>query len=88
MQNAHFPDEEHDYGPSKRQAVYAFLADELNLDISSVRGTDGRVDESSVTILPRQDLLVLTPKSPRPGHALEGTQAVTSVFRALPRRGW
>ena len=34
--NAHFADEQHDYGPSKRRAVVAFLARELGLDRGGV----------------------------------------------------
>lgn len=86
IRNAHFQDEQHDYGPSKRAAVYEFLADELGLDIESVRASDGSVDESAVGILPREELLVFTTEHPRPDHALKGTRAVTEAFRSLPRR--
>lgn len=41
--NVHLPDERHDYGPNKRQAVYEFFARELGLD-------SGRADEVRVTL--------------------------------------
>lgn len=49
VENAHFPDEGHDYGESKRRAAYPFLAKHLGLDFERVTGRDGRVDESFVT---------------------------------------
>jgi hypothetical protein len=49
IRNIHLPDERHDFGPSKRKAVYAFFADIFGLDLS-------RADESKVTILPEKDL--------------------------------
>lgn len=48
VQNAHFADEGHDYGESKRRAAYPFLAEHLDLDIKRVTGKDGNVDESFV----------------------------------------
>jgi len=48
----HLADEGHDYGPSKRQAMYAFIAKHLHLDLTSVTGADGRVDETWATVAP------------------------------------
>ncbi len=67
--NAHFPDEGHDYGESKRMAVYPFLAKHLKLDIKRVQGTDGKVDESFVVAEDYEQLLVFGPKNPRPKDA-------------------
>ena len=43
VRNVHLPDERHDFGPSKRQAVYDFFADVFGLNRSMI-------DESKVTI--------------------------------------
>jgi hypothetical protein len=43
VRNVHLPDERHDFGPSKRQAVYDFFADVFGLDRSMI-------DESKVTL--------------------------------------
>ena len=43
VRNIHLPDERHDFGPNKRQAVYDFFADVFGLDRTMV-------DESKVTI--------------------------------------
>ena len=43
VRNLHLPDERHDFGPNKRQAVYDFFADVFQLDRTMI-------DESKVTI--------------------------------------
>ena len=43
VRNVHLPDERHDFGPNKRQAVYEFFADVFGLDREMI-------DESKVTI--------------------------------------
>ena len=45
VRNIHLPDERHDFGPNKRQAVYDFFADVFGLDKSMI-------DEQKVTIEP------------------------------------
>jgi len=45
IKNAHFEDEGHDYGPSKRYAMYDFMSKHLSL--KSLKKSDGTWDESS-----------------------------------------
>ena len=71
VRNAHFPDEGHDYGESKRMAMYPFMAKYLGLDISRVCGRDGKVDESFVVVEEYKDLLVFGPDNPRPKDAVK-----------------
>ncbi|MFA9390222.1 MAG: TIM barrel protein [Prolixibacteraceae bacterium] len=59
IENAHFPEEVHDYGPSKREAMYRFMAKELKLDLSKVIDKNNRLDESQVTIEQEDELKVL-----------------------------
>ena len=49
VRNVHLPDERHDFGPNKRQAVYDFFADIFQLDRTMI-------DESKVTIQPAEAL--------------------------------
>jgi len=49
VRNIHLPDERHDFGPNKRQAVYDFFADVFQLDRTMI-------DESKVTIQPAEAL--------------------------------
>ena len=86
IHNAHFPDEQHDYGPSKRTAVYAFLARELDLDVSAVTTRAGAIDESAVVLRPRNELLALTGEHALPATALQTTQAVLQAWKALERK--
>jgi hypothetical protein len=69
VENAHFPKEGHDYGESKRMAVYPFMARHLKLDIGRVTGPDGRIDESFVTAESYEEMLVFGPANPRPADA-------------------
>ena len=70
IQNAHLPDEGHDYGESKRMAAYPFLAKHLGLDIARVQDAEGRIDESFFTAEDRGDLLFFGADNPRPGDAV------------------
>jgi uncharacterized protein len=80
-ENAHFPAEGHDYGPSKRAAAYAFLAKHLKLDLSKVQKADGSIDESSTTILSASELSVFNEKHPMPKHALKGGLALAKILK-------
>jgi hypothetical protein len=50
VENAHFPDEGHDYAYSKRRVMYPFMAKHLGLDIDRVRDKSSEFDESGVVI--------------------------------------
>ena len=70
VENAHFPKEGHDYGPSKRQAAYRFLAKHLKLRIKPLLDEQGEVDESFFVAETYADLLVFGPKNFRPKTAV------------------
>lgn len=55
VSNVHLPQERHDFGPNKRNAVYRFFIDTFGLDAS-------KLDESKVTI-ETEDALRFSPKS-------------------------
>jgi dienelactone hydrolase len=71
VMNAHFPDEKHDYGTSKRMAAYPFLAEHLGLNLDAVRDSAGNIDESFVTIEERAAMLVFGEGNPYPTDAVE-----------------
>ena len=74
VENVHLPDEGHDYGPSKREAMYRFMARHLPLNLRAVETADGKIDESETTLDPAA-LAVFTPDHPRPAYALkDGTE--------------
>ncbi len=76
VENAHFPDEGHDYGPSKRAAMYAFLARQFDLDASAV-------DEARVTLEPPERLRVFDDAHPLPAHAATTPDAVHESLKSL-----
>ncbi len=80
IENAHFPDEGHDYGLSKRDAAVRFLAKHLELDLTRGLDAAGRLDEAAVTLLPESDLLVFGAPEARPAGELTDPQ---DVFAAL-----
>lgn len=58
---AHFPSEGHDYGPSKRKAVYPFLARYLRMDLKKITNARGEIDESFVSVVDRKELEYFKP---------------------------
>ncbi len=75
--NVHLADEGHDYGPSKRRAMYEFFAKHLGLELK---------DETpkTIPIEPPEAMQVFDDKHPLPSHALRG-EAVGRAFRGLAR---
>jgi len=58
VQYAHFADEVHDYGFSKRKAAYGFLAKFLDLDYQKILDENGDLTEDFVVLLDTTDLKV------------------------------
>ena len=56
VRSVHFANEVHDYGPSKRQAAYRFLAEQWGIDLTGLTDADGLIDESLCTV-EEEDLL-------------------------------
>lgn len=84
IENAHFPTEGHDYGATKRQPVYAFLARHLGLDLTAVKRTKtGGVDESFIQYFRPVELRCFDSRHPVPAHALRGKEVIRKAFTAL-----
>lgn len=58
VQYAYFAKEVHDYGPSKRKAMYPFMAKHLNLDLNKILDDMGEITEEFVVILDTTKLKV------------------------------
>ncbi|WP_215239571.1 alpha/beta hydrolase family protein [Dyadobacter helix] len=80
VENVHLPDEKHDYGPSKRKAMYPFLAKYIGLDLKAVTDDKGNIDESQVKVLDQKELEVFDKAHPRPANAVMGNEAVMSLL--------
>lgn len=81
VKNVHFPDEGHDYGSSKRKAMYEFLADHLKLNLEVVKNNKGEIDESFVTIEEAADMYVFGKNGENlPDNAMKGFEELVKVF--------
>jgi hypothetical protein len=80
VENVHLPDEKHDYGPSKRKAMYVFMAKHLNLDLKKIMGQSGNIDEAPAKVLDQKELTVFDAEHPRPADALMGDAAIMAVL--------
>lgn len=82
VENAHFADEGHDYGPSKRKAMYPFLAKHLKLDLARIQNDAGEIDESLFKPRSSEELAVFDGEHPRPERALtDGDEIVALLDR-------
>lgn len=75
VENVHLQAEKHDYGYSKRAAMYNFFAYHLKLKSGNVSWTP-TVNEDFVTTLPPDQLRVYSEDNPIPADALMGDEAI------------
>lgn len=80
VENAHFADEGHDYGPSKRGAVYRFFAKHLKLNLDAIRNSSGAIDESSITVLDYPQLAAFEEAHRPPQHACQNCDEVVQLL--------
>jgi dienelactone hydrolase len=81
IENVHLEKEGHDYGPSKRQAVYHFLAKHLDLNLKAVQLPGGETDESKSVVEPKSAMLVFGEKGENlPANAIQGLEALKKLL--------
>jgi dienelactone hydrolase len=86
VENVHLPNEGHDYGPSKRNALYKFVAKNFKLDISKIEDKAGNIDESQVTIEQEPQMYVFGDHGQYlPKDAIKGYANLLHVFATAPR---
>lgn len=79
--NVHLPNDKHDFGISKRTPVYEFMAKHLGLNLKAIQDTNGKIDESKITIEPEQRLFVFGDNGEKlPAHAINGFENLERVF--------
>lgn len=83
IENVHLQSEGHDYGVSKRLAMYDFMARYLGLDISLVKNSAGKIDESKCTIEKYEAMLVFGADGKLPANAINGPEAIRSALKSL-----
>lgn len=80
LQDVYLGKEKHDYGISKRQAMYAFLDEQFKLNGAGLRTPDGRYSETGVVIEPHDALRAFGPGGKDlPSTALHGWEAVEKL---------
>jgi SSS family solute:Na+ symporter len=84
VENVHIKDEGHDYGPTKRRAVYPFLAKQLGLNLAAIQDKSGNIDESKCTVEPDSALFVFGEHGEKlPSNAIMGFANLQRVFDGL-----
>ena len=83
--NVHLATEGHDYGPSKRAAVYRFVAEKFGLSLASTLDAAGQIDESHVTIERHGPMHTWTDDFPLPARATKDIAEVERTLRGLQR---
>ncbi len=78
LKNLHLADEAHDFGPSKRRAVYAFFAGHLGMELLEE-------DVTKIIIEPPEKLAVFTQDHPLPKQAARGSAEVGKAFAQFTR---
>ena len=80
VENVHLANEKHDYGPSKRKAMYLFMAKYLHLDLGKIKDANGNIDESVSSVLTPDQLSVFNAAYPLPANAISGDAAVMNLL--------
>ena len=75
VENVHLATERHDYGKSKRSALYNFFSHYLNLQSRNIPYEDG-YKEDFVKILSKDDLKVFKDQDSRPKNEFQGIEAI------------
>ncbi|MCX6328548.1 MAG: acetylxylan esterase [Bacteroidia bacterium] len=83
VENVHLANEGHDYGVSKRMAMYDFMARHLGLNINAVKDKNGKIDESKVTIENHEAQLVFGKDGKLPSTAKKGVEAIRKELKSL-----
>ena len=83
VENVHLGGEGHDYGISKRTAMYSFVAKHMGLNINAVTDKSGKIDESKVTIEKYDKMLVFGKDGKMPENALKTADEVWKRLKSL-----
>lgn len=83
VQNHHLAMEGHDYGPSKRQAMYAFVAKHFDLNTDALKDKEGKIMEQAVVIEKDEVMKAFGADGKQiPVHALIGWQRIEAMIKS------
>ncbi|MEO6230566.1 MAG: TIM barrel protein [Ferruginibacter sp.] len=81
VQNVHLPNDQHDFGITKRVPIYNFMAKYLGLNLKAIQDDSGNIDESNITIEKMEAMYVFGDKGQLlPAHAVMGFENLEKVF--------
>ncbi|HUC79319.1 MAG TPA: TIM barrel protein [Flavisolibacter sp.] len=81
VENVHLVNEGHDYGRSKRAAMYEFVVKHFGLNLSAIKNKAGELDESKITIEAEAALKVFGERGESlPANAVKGYENVVKLF--------
>ncbi len=83
LANVHLAEEGHNYGPSKRAAMYPFMAAHLDLNLAAILDATGAIDESRNTIEDPALMRVFDECHPVPEGALPDAAAIDAALSRL-----
>lgn len=81
VKNLHLASEAHDFGPTKRNAVYAFFAEHLKMKLLPEQ-------QSKITIEKPDQMQAFDKLNPLPKHAIKGRKAVAKEFATLHKQSF
>ena len=85
VENVHHKDEGHNYGPSKRAAMYRFMAKTLGLDLSPVLDAQGLIDERALVVEVPELMRVFDGEHPLPDGTLRTVEGIAAALDAAQR---
>lgn len=85
IESVYLPNDQHDYGITKREPVYAFLAKHLGLNLKAISGKNG-IDEKGITIQQNDDLRVFR-NTGLPSNALRSHEDIVKSFNEVHKSG-
>ena len=81
VENVHLANEQHDYGPGKRNAMYPFMAKHLKLNLKAVIDQNGNVDESASLVMDQKALAAFDKDHPLPSNTLKGDEKLSLLMK-------
>lgn len=82
VSNVHLPSESHDFGPSKRAALYRFVAYNFDLPLARIESKSGDIDESFVHIEPKEAMYAFGDHGQNlPADAIKGYDQLVRVYQ-------
>jgi dienelactone hydrolase len=87
VENVNLPNEGHDFGISKRMALYPFIAKNFHLDLKAIEDKSGKIDESKVTIEKEPAMYVFGDHGEKlPKDAIHGFENLEKIFASATKK--